>query len=511
MARVQVTRTGKGGRVTHDVLVVGGGIHGVAVARDAALRGLTVLLIERGDLASGTSSRSSKLIHGGIRYLETGQFALVREALRERAVLLDTAPRRLVRPVRFLIPHYRGEGRPRALVSLGLSIYAALAGGHPLAAHESIGAKEALALEPGLAPRGLLGAALYWDAQVDDARFCAAIAVAAAGSGAEIRTHTALTSLRRDSGEWRARHRDERTGAEEEARARAVVNAAGPWVEEIRALAGHARDAGLRRSRGTHLVVPAVTRERALLLTARRDGRVFFALPWGGYSLIGTTDVDDAGTPGGVGPTVGDIRYLLEEAARVLPAVTPETRPLRAFAGVRSLLRTRASDPWSNPREHRIVVEGTLVSLIGGKYTTHRSLAARVVDRLVATLGTRARPCATATTAIPDRYEEAIAALSARHQDRMDLGHGLEISEAQALHAVRGEMARRLDDVLLRRTRLWLDGPAMRRAAPHVAGWIAPALEWGDALRDMEVARFVAGLEREDAVIRQAIARGGAR
>lgn len=491
--------------MVHDVLIVGGGIHGVAVARDAALRGLSVLLLEQGDLASGTSSRSSKLIHGGIRYLETGQFGLVRDALRERVILLDTAPRRLVRPVQFLIPHYRGAGRPRALVALGLSIYAALAGRHPLAAHESIGPKEALALEPALTPQGLAGASLYWDAQMDDALLCVAVAVAAAESGAEIRTHTSLVALRQEGGVWRARHRDARNGGEGEARARAVVNAAGPWVEEVRALAGRGRDAGLRRSRGTHVVVPALTGGRALLLTARRDGRVFFVLPWGGRSLIGTTDIDDTSPPGDVGPTVEDVRYLLEETSRLLPSVTPQTRPLRAFAGVRSLLRTRASDPGTNPREHRILVEGTLVSLIGGKYTTHRSLAERVVDRLVALLGMRARPCATATTAIPDRQEEAIADLAGPHPERAGLGNGLEISEAQALHAVSGEMARGLEDVLLRRTRLWLDGSALRRAAPRVAGWIAPALEWGDALREMELRRFLAALDREEAVLRQAV------
>ncbi len=495
----------------HDVLIVGGGIHGVAVARDAALRGLSVLLLERGDLASGTSSRSSKLIHGGIRYLETGQFALVREALRERALLLDTAPARLVRPLRFLIPHYRGTGRRRAVIGVGLRLYAALAGRHPLAAHEPVSRKEALELEPGLSPQGLLGGSLYWDAQVDDARYTVALAVAAGEAGASIRTHTGLTALRRNDGAWRARFRDQVTGAEGEAAARCVVNAAGPWVEEVRALAGHERDAGLRRSRGTHLVVPAVTRERALLLFARRDGRVFFVLPWGAYSLLGTTDVDEPAEPGSVGPTVEDARYLLEEAARALPSLGAGTRPLRAFAGVRSLLRSRSSDPWANPREHRIVVEGTLVSLIGGKYTTHRSLAERVVDRLLPILGVRAKPCSTAAGALPDRHAEAVAALAAGHPDRLDLGRGLAVTEAEALHAARGEMARRLDDVLLRRTALWLDGAALRRAAPRVADWIAPALGWGDALRDMELRRFLAALDREEAVVRQALAPRGAR
>src|SRR6185312_3780193 len=172
--------------MVYDLLVIGGGIQGVAVARDAALRGLRVILLERGDFASGTSSRSSKLIHGGIRYLETGQLRLVREALRERALLLELAPE-YVRPLPFLIPHYAHEGRSWLAVSLGLTLYAALAGRHPLAAHRSLTSAEALALEPSLRPDGLGGASLYWDAQMDDAPLCVATAVAADRAGAAMR------------------------------------------------------------------------------------------------------------------------------------------------------------------------------------------------------------------------------------------------------------------------------------------------------------------------------------
>lgn len=497
--------------MVHDVLVVGGGIHGSAVARDAAMRGLSVLLVERGDLASGTSSRSSKLIHGGIRYLETLQFRLVREALREREILLRLAPAGLVRPVRFLLPHYRGAGRPGPVVALGLSLYGLLAGRTPLAKHERVSAREALELEPGLAPRDLAGASLFWDAQMDDADLCVAVALSAADAGAELRTYTALVSLRFEAGRWRARLRDEIEGEEHIAEARAVVNAAGPWAEEVRALAGNRRGAGLRRTRGTHVVVPAVTRERALLLTARSDGRVLFVLPWGAHSVIGTTDVDDVAAPGDVAPTVEDVRYLIQEAAWAVPGIGPETRPLRAFAGVRSLLSSGAASPSANPREHRVVTEGTLVSLIGGKYTTHRSLAERTVDQVVRALGGRWKPCATATTPLPDRREEAITALRAAHPDRVDAGSGLSVLEAEAVHAVRAERARALSDVLLRRTRLWLDSGALRRAAPRVAEWIGRELRWGDTYREMEILRLHAALDREDSVIARAFGRGGGR
>jgi glycerol-3-phosphate dehydrogenase len=497
--------------LVHELLVVGGGIHGAAVARDAALRGLRVLLVERGDLASGTSSRSSKLIHGGIRYLETLQIRLVREALREREILLRTAPPGLVRPVRFLLPEYRGEGRSGPWVALGLWLYGALAGRTRLAQHEHMSAREALELEPDLSPRGLRGAFLFWDAQMDDAALCVAVALAAAEAGAELRTHTAVASLRLEAGRWRARLRDEITGEERTAEARAVVNAAGPWADEVRALAGHRRDAKLRRSRGTHVVLPTVTRGRALLLTARSDRRVLFVLPWGSHSLVGTTDIDDASPPGDIAPTLDEVRYLLDEAARALPGIGPKTRPLRVFAGVRSLLSSGAASPSANPREHRIIMEGTLVSLIGGKYTTHRSLAERVVDRVVRALGKRARPCATATTPLPDRREAAIVALRSRHPDRVDAGNGLSVSEAEAVHAVREERARTLDDVLLRRTQLWLDAPALRRAAPRVAGWIGGELGWGDTFREMELLRLSAELDREEAVIARALAQGGGR
>jgi glycerol-3-phosphate dehydrogenase len=343
---------------------------------------------------------------------------------------------------------------------------------------------------------------------MDDAALCVAVALSAEGAGAELRTHTTVASLQFEAGRWRARLRDGIEGEERFAEARAVVNAAGPWVEEVRALAGHKRGAGLRRSRGTHVVVPAVTRERAILLTARRDHRVIFVLPWDAHSLVGTTDVDDAAPPGDVAPTAEDVRYLLEEAGRALPGIGPETRPLRAFAGVRSLLSSGAASPSANPREHRVVTEGTLVSLIGGKYTTHRSLAERTVDQVVRALGVRAKPCSTADTPLPDRREAEITELRAAHPDRLDAGNGLSVLEAEAVHAVRNERARAISDVLLRRTRLWLDGGALRRAAPRVAEWIGRELEWGDAYREMELLRFRAALDREDGVIARAVGRG---
>ena len=484
--------------MTYDLLVVGGGIHGVAVARDAALRGLRVLLAERGDLASGTSSRSSKLVHGGIRYLETGQFRHVREALRERALLLSLAPYH-VRPLRFLLPHYRGEGRSRWAVSLGLALYAALAGRHPLAEHETLGSSEALALEPSLRPEGLVGASRFWDAQVDDASLCVAIAVDAERAGADVRTYTEVRAMRREAGSWIASLRDAETGAEEEIAVKLVVNAAGPWVETVRALAGCPPRALVRRTRGTHVVLPALTREHALLLTARRDGRVFFILPWGCHSLVGTTDVDDPSAPERVGPTAEDVRYLLEETARAVPASRGKP-PERAFAGVRALARGRAALPWANSREHRIEEEEGMLTLIGGKYTTHRRLAERVVDRAAALLHAETGPCRTASAPIGPERSEAIAVLGSRYPEVKRLSDGSEITQAEIVHAVLGERARHVEDVLLRRTRLWLSATRMREAAEPVSVWMAPHRGWSEEARAREVRRLHDRLEQEGAL-----------
>ena len=481
--------------MVYDLLVIGGGIQGVAVARDAALRGLRVLLVERGDFASGTSSHSSKLIHGGIRYLETGQFRLVREALRERSLLLTLAPE-YVRPLPFLMPHYAHEGRSRVAVSVGLALYAAFAGRHHLDEHRSVDAAEALRLEPTLRAEGLRGASLYWDAQMDDALLCVAVAVAADRAGATLRSYTAVVALERSANAWRARLRDADTGGEEVAEARGVVNATGPWAEEVRALAGRSKGAGLRRTRGTHVVLPALTHARALLLTARRDGRVFFVLPWGRYSLVGTTDVDDPTPPERIAATAEDVRYLLEETSRVLPGPVAGARPLRVFAGLRSLAQGSAILPWANSRELRIVEEGTMLTLIGGKYTTHRSLAERVVDRAIRVTGARAGRCVTRETPLPGRAE-AIEKLRARFPGRLEG----EVSEAEVAHAVQAERARHLEDVLYRRTRLWLDAEAMRRAAGPVAAWMASHLGWDDATRAREIARVTRSLDGERGLI----------
>jgi glycerol-3-phosphate dehydrogenase len=501
-----------------DLLVVGGGIHGVAIARDAALRGFSVLLVDRADLAGATTSRTSKLIHGGIRYLEGGEIPLVREALHERAVLLRIAPD-LVWPVTFLLPRYRGVGRPSWVLHLGLWLYGALAGRDPLSAHRRLDAAATRRLEPGLRPEGLEGGFLFHDAQMDDALLCVAVAMAAERAGTEIRTYTELQGLERSGLGWRARLLDRERGVEEAVEARWIVNAAGPWVDRVRRMARPAATRLVRRTRGTHVVLEGALVANAVLLTAERDGRVFFALPWGGHTVVGTTDVDDRRDPDQIGPHPADVRYLLEEVSRALPAVREggagasqaarpaggAARPVRAFAGVRPLAATgRRGRPSRNRREHRIVEESRMISVVGGKYTTHRSLARDVVDRLIALDHRHAPASSTADSLLSGGREDSIADLTHRYPRCLDLPGGLRLREAEVAHAVHFEKARSLEDVLLRRTRLWLDGRALRAAAGPASEWMAKARGWDDAARRAQVERLTRALEEEARVLEEA-------
>ncbi|HSQ61521.1 MAG TPA: FAD-dependent oxidoreductase, partial [Acidobacteriota bacterium] len=437
---------------------------------------------------------------------EQGRIHLVRESLRERALLLRLAPA-FVRPVTFLLPTYRGAGRPAWMLRLGLALYGALAGGGALAAHRALDAGELLVLEPRLRAEGLTGGFEFHDAQMDDALLCVATAVAAERAGAEVRTYTDVAALERAGAGWRARLRDTERGVEEAVEARWIVNAAGPWADRVRSLARPRPPAMLRRTRGTHVVLEGAWTGHALLLTARRDGRVFFALPWGSHTLLGTTDVDDAREPESIGPEPADIRYLLEEARAALPGLRDAGKPVRAFAGVRPLARGReGAAPSSNPREHRVLVEEGIVTIVGGKYTTHRRLAAEAVDRVAALAGRRLPPSATADSALALDREREIEGLRRAHPARIDLPGGFTLREAEVVYAVRAERAVRLDDVLVRRTRLWLDGRALRAAAAPAAEWMARLRGWDEARRRAERDSLARGLDAEERAIEEGTA-----
>lgn len=387
---------GRLGSDPFDVLIVGGGIVGAGIARDAALRGLKVALVEQGDFASGTSSKTSKLIHGGLRYLEHGRLRLVYESLRERRVLRTIAPA-LVHPLPLALPIYDVSPRAPWQVALGLWLYDLLALGHALPADgpavvgvrprrpRLLSARQALRLEPALRAQGLRAAGLFTDCQMDDARLCLAHVLQAVSFGAVCCNYVRLRTL------LKARQRvcggvgeDLLTGRSVEIHAQAVVNATGPWSDEVRRLSDEQAPRRLAPTKGIHLILPRITRE-ALCVQARADRRMFFILPWGDYSLVGTTEtaIEDHSLEA-LSAEAGEVGYLLEEVNRVVQGSRVDVDDvLGTYAGARPLLAFGGGAARAS-REHRIDVDRWgLVSVMGGKYTTARLMAKQAVDLLV--------------------------------------------------------------------------------------------------------------------------------
>jgi len=521
-----------------DVLVVGGGINGAGIARDAALRGLRTALVERADFASGTSSRSSKLIHGGLRYLEQGHVRLVLEAVRERERLQRLAPH-LVTPQEFVFPIYRGDSLRPFMLAAGLWAYDLLAGVWNVHRHQMLTPEATAAAEPALRRDGLRGAGQYWDCRTDDARLVLETALAAGRDGAVLASYVEVRALVKDHGRVAgARVVDRLGGGESVVRARVVVNAAGPWVDRIAALdaPGAAR---LRLTKGVHVVVPRarVGNRAAIVLHAVRDRRVMFVIPWGEHALVGTTDTDHPGGPD-VEPTVEaeDVAYLLDTVNHYFPAAG--LRPadvVSAFAGLRPLVAPRGKaklSPSSVSREQEIVTSPSgLVSIAGGKLTTYRLVAASVVDRALDVLrasGDRRRFGRSCTGDVPlpgggdspDRLAAAalsrdghglapavVGHLAHRYGTRLSevlelvardarladpIVAGLPDPRAEVVEAVEREWAVTLEDVLRRRTHVALRDPTDATAvADEVAGLMATRLGWSDEARRRAAARYV--------------------
>jgi glycerol-3-phosphate dehydrogenase len=449
-----------------DVLILGGGVTGAGIARLAARNGLRTVLVERADLAAGSSSASSHMLHGGLRYLEHGRFRLVREALVERAAISRMAPG-LARPRRFLVPIYRGGRLAPWKLRAGLSLYDFLAGERGLSPHLVVRPRAALELEPGLAPGALAAAGIYSDVVMDDAGLAIAVARDAAAHGAEIFTwHEPQAARRIERGGFLVTTRDTLGGGEREFTARIIVNATGPRCDETRRWLTSALSPGapppaplLRPSRGVHLVFPALTRGHGLLLTARADGRVFFVIPFGTWSLVGTTEIEVPSPPADAAflPTLEEVRYLLAELAAAVPSAAA-LQPLGVMSGLRPLLASddnvgRAS------REHRVIVDQDVISIAGGKYTTFRVMARDTLAQVAARLGRH--------QAIRDSDD----ALPSPPSSAWDL-------ERLTDHAVEQEFARRIEDVLRRRTSRWLDADRGRGAAREVARRMADRLGW---------------------------------
>lgn len=374
-------------RQTFDLLVIGGGINGAAIAHLAALRGLKTALLEKNDFASGTSSKSSKLMHGGIRYLENFQFALVREALRERHFHVKSLPN-LVQPLPFIIPVYKGDRRPLWMMRAGVFLYDLLAGSKNIGRHRSLTAAQVLAMEPSLNPEGLQGGVLYYDALMDDVRVCLENVLSAAERGAVCANYLEVTGFIKENGRAAGvTARDlmsEGSSGVLQIHARRVVVCAGAWTNELLKQDDSRAAERVRPTKGAHLVIDKKISERALLIPARRDKRIFFVIPWKTGTMIGTTDTDFTGTPDHVKAEAEDLDYLIQEAARVFPGLNFSSRDIRiSFAGLRPLLRHEGTASGIS-REHEIFESGSGVSYIaGGKYTTYRAIAEDFVGKLI--------------------------------------------------------------------------------------------------------------------------------
>ncbi len=459
-----------------DVLVVGGGASGLGCAVDAAARGYRTLLVERGDFAGGTSSRSTKLIHGGVRYLRQGDLALVRRALVERARLLaNAAP--LVRPLPFVIPAHSRADLLR--FAAGLKLYDLLAGARGVAPSATLGHAQTLAALPGLRDDGVVGGVRYWDAQFDDARLAIALMRSAVDLGATCLNYCAVTGLLKSGGKVRgACLRDAESGETFEAPAAVVVNAAGVYADAVRRL----DDAGamplLTPSQGAHLVVDAgfLPGDAALLVPETEDGRVLFAIPWLGKVLIGTTDTPRDDLPDDPLPFADEVDFLLRAAGRVLARPPTRADVRSAFAGLRPLLGrpAGATATAALSREHIVHVAGSgLVTVAGGKWTTYRWMAEQVIDRAAAVAGLPPGACVTHGLPLHAAAGDEAGLPGA---DRR-LHPALPWSEATVRFAVRHEAARTVEDVLARRTRAcFVDAFAAGEAAVRVGEIIAEEL-----------------------------------
>jgi glycerol-3-phosphate dehydrogenase len=513
-----------------DVLIIGGGIVGTGIARDLALRGLKVGLVEQRDLASGTSSRPTRLIHGGLRYLEMFDFALVRTDMREREVLLRKAPH-LVQPLRFLMPMYGKGVLYRAKLQAGMQLYDVLSFDKSLPTRQWLTRREALNAEPGLNPTDLQGAWQFYDGQVSLVeRLVIENALDAASEGGVILTYARAERFVRDAtgAVVGAAIRDAVSGREIEARARLTVNASGPWLDLTTAGLRPGRRPLLRLTKGVHLVTPSAT-QHAHVLYAQRDGRLFFVIPWLGYSLVGTTDTDYHGDPADVAATAEDVEYLVEEAQRAFPGGR-FSEVLYTWAGVRALVRIEHVSEGKVSRKHALYdharrdgVPG-IVSVVGGKITGYRAIAEEVGDLVARRLGhqdrgdsvTQLRPLPGGHLAdLTDYVEQNIwpraqaLGLDRPQADHLGSIYGslaslvLDRAErnpalaqrvcphqptilAQLERAVMDEWALSLGDVLLRRTPLGLEACQALDCLEVIAHHMAGLLGWNAAERERQ-------------------------
>jgi glycerol-3-phosphate dehydrogenase len=516
-----------------DVVVIGGGVVGAGSALDAATRGLKVALVEARDFASGTSSRSSKMFHGGLRYLEQLEFGLVREALHERELSLTTLAPHLVKPLPFLFP-LTNRVWERPYVAAGIFLYDQLGGAKSVPAQKHLTKSGALRLAPGLKRGSLIGGIRYYDTVVDDARHTMTVARTAAHYGAVVRTSTQVVSLLREGDRVvGVRIRDSEDGAVTEVRGHVVVNATGVWTDEIQALSKQRGRFRVRASKGVHIVVPRdrIVSEVAIIL--RTEKSVLFVIPWGTHWIIGTTDTDwnlDLAHPAA---TKADIDYILERVNTVLATPLTHGDIDGVYAGLRPLLAGESEETSKLSREHAVASPAPgLVAIAGGKYTTYRVMAADAIDAAAEFIPTRV--ATTITDKVPlvgadgyfalinqtehvgsrfglhpyrvrhllDRYgsliDEVLALAAEKPELLAPITEAPVYLKVEAAYAAAAEGALHLEDILTRRMRVGIEYPHRGvDCAREVAEVVAPILGWSAEDVDREVATYIARVEAE--------------
>ncbi|WP_334172760.1 glycerol-3-phosphate dehydrogenase [Sinomonas sp.] len=521
--------------IPYDLIVVGAGINGLGIARDAAVRGLRVLLLEQDDICSGVSAWSGRLVHGGLRYLEHRDFALVRESLRERELLFRLAPH-LVKPLRLIMPMYAHSRRPAWLIRIGMLVYDALSFDKKTPGHEVLSEDGTLRRFPGIAPAGLRGSVVFTDGQVEYAeRLCTEVAVAAAGAGAVIRTKARVEEPVLAAGRVTGvRFRDMPTGEMHDVHAPVVLNVAGPWIDRVFRRGAPAQPRLNGGTKGSHLVVDPFPGAPAdvVYYESKKDGRLVLVIPWMGRYLIGTTDLRFDEDPGEARCDTEEMEYLLAEVNELIPQA--HLRPedvLFTYSGVRPLPYAPDVEEWEVPRSHVLHDHAPdlpgLITVVGGKLTTYRQLAEDAVDDVFRRLGRRSPKCVTASLPLPGAAgdaEEARTYLLGRGLSGKTAGRLLALygsravdvlaeadddpSLAEVLHqgtgaiaaelvfAVRHEFARTLTDVLARRMLLAFEpdhGNAVAEAAAEILG---ARLGWDAQRQGSEVAEYRQWLTR---------------
>jgi glycerol-3-phosphate dehydrogenase len=512
MNRAEMLARGLDRREPWDLVVIGGGSVGMGIAVDAASRGYDVLLVEQHDFGKGTSSRSTKLVHGGVRYLEQGAVSLVMEALKERGLLRQNAPH-LVRDLAFVVPNYEWWEAP--FYGVGLKVYDLLAGRYGFGKSELLSKEETLARLPTIKTEGLRGGVVYYDGQFDDARLLINLAATAVEQGAVVLNYMPATALTRDGDGFvdGIVARDLESGRELRAAARVVVNATGPMADGVRRLAHPEAEPLIAPSQGIHLVFDGsfLPGGSAIMVPHTADGRVMFAIPWHGHTVVGTTDTPIEDVSLEPRPLDEEIEFILETAGRYLRRPITRADVKSVFVGIRPLVRAgTGGNTASLSRDHTLHIDPSgLLTIAGGKWTTYRHMAEDCVDHAATLARLPEKPCVTRNLNVHGFHRQSgnFGALAVYGADALliqdliradpSLGEPLHAAlptcRAEVVWAARVEMARSVEDVLARRTRaLFLNARAAIEMAPETARLLARELDRDEAWQAQQVAAFEA-------------------